>query len=1051
MKDKNKDKVRTERIDKRVDRDGLKSFDLLRLLAKVGLKTLRAKLLAGGLLQILLSIAIVCAVAYLSFLSAIDSDGQLKRSAQSAAETIDLLIYENTQFAKSIATDPLIIGKAEKAALAAENAGVKSVPSLDRIDQLEKTYAKTKVLELDTALNQFLRDKQAVKQGVFERMFVTDRYGLNVGVTGDTEDFVQSDEVWWQEAMKYGLYLNDVGFDKPSKTWAIEVCVAIPSPRTGQANGVLKVKYNLRDAQDYIGRFSMYDTGYAYAVSSNGLFALHPDPEVRNSPLSEAIKKAGLLERAAHDDSGIIYYSGSNPKTKAAEQRILTFKRTKGLAKNGGWVTAVDNSVAEVRAPAYKMLWAITGAGAVLFLVLAMFSNLFATSVSRAVGALTRATERVGSGDLTTEVRVSTGDELQLVADGFNQMMARLSETARVESEQKQALMYINQAVESSGDAIVIRDSVHGTCFYNKKFDELFEYGAEELDKLGGAHAIYKDPVIAREVIEAMDRGESWTGEIEVRTRSGRIIPASLRANSIKDDRGNVIGRIGLHTDITDRKRMEEALRSDLAERKRMEEALRTSEREYRKLFEGANDSILIFDPETEVIMEANSKACETYGLKREQFLGASLKHLSRDASTAEDRIKHSLEYGKRESYEIVHLKSDGTPLYLLASSSPIEYGGKPAIMSIHRDISDRKRAEEEIQKGLDDFRKFVSPVSDGDLTRRGAETNLAIGAVTQSVNRMLDSFSAMLTRVKQIGLSVSSSATEILAASEQIAVGAQRQADEITNTSSAVEEMAASMSQVSRNAEGTAEAARRALDMAERGERCVRDTSEAMTRIDSSVAGTAEKMRGLANRSREIEEIIDLIDEIASQTNLLALNAAIEAAHAGEAGVGFSVVAEEIRKLAERSARATRDVGNLIKGIQQETEAALSAMEKGMTEVKGGSALAEEARQALEDISRVVKQSAELIEEITAASEEQARVTRNVASAMQTVSSITLETSAGAHETAQTIQGMVDLSEQLNQAISQFKVKDDYVHPFSYDSAPPPGGAGNGSRLQGF
>jgi methyl-accepting chemotaxis protein len=203
--------------------------------------------------------------------------------------------------------------------------------------------------------------------------------------------------------------------------------------------------------------------------------------------------------------------------------------------------------------------------------------------------------------------------------------------------------------------------------------------------------------------------------------------------------------------------------------------------------------------------------------------------------------------------------------------------------------------------------------------------------------------------------------------------------------------------------------------------------------------------MKTLGVRSSEISEIIDLIDEIAAQTNLLALNAAIEAAHAGEAGLGFSVVAEEIRKLAERSARATRDVGNLIKSIQTETREALSAMENGMKEVKGGSSLAAEASRALRDISDAVRQSSELMEEISAASEEQARVTTNLAAAMQTISSITLETSAGAHETAQTIQGMVGLSEQLNKAISQFKVKDDFVHPFSYD---PPKGGRPGSEL---
>ena len=141
----------------------------------------------------------------------------------------------------------------------------------------------------------------------------------------------------------------------------------------------------------------------------------------------------------------------------------------------------------------------------------------------------------------------------------------------------------------------------------------------------------------------------------------------------------------------------------------------------------------------------------------------------------------------------------------------------------------DRKRAEEALEGSLVDFLAVASQVSEGDLTRRGTEGEDALGRAIQSVNKMLDDFSSMLTEVKQIGLSVSSSATEILAAAEQIAVGSQRQADEITNTSSAVEEMAASMTQVSRNADASAEAARRALEMAGQGDQAVRDTTDAM------------------------------------------------------------------------------------------------------------------------------------------------------------------------------------------------------------------------------
>ena len=346
----------------------------------------------------------------------------------------------------------------------------------------------------------------------------------------------------------------------------------------------------------------------------------------------------------------------------------------------------------------------------------------------------------------------------------------------------------------------------------------------------------------------------------------------------------------------------------------------------------------------------------------------------------------------------------------------------------ITRDITEKKKAEQALTQGLAEFLQFTSRVSEGDLMLRAKEGDDTLGQVARSVNKMLDNFSTMLTEVKQLGLSVSSSATQILVAADEIAVGTQRQTDETTSITSSVEEMAATMGQVSKNAESSADSARRALATAERGDQSVRDTSEAMQRINVAVEQTADKMRLLAQRSAEISDIIDLINEIASQTNLLALNAAIEAAHAGEAGLGFSVVAEEIRKLADRSATATRDVGDLIKRIQVETPEAIAAMEKGMKEVRDGTVLAEQSRKALQDISNALRQSAESVEEIYAASEEQTQVTRGLANAMHTISSITMEVSAGSHQTADIIHGLADLADKLNRSISQFKVKEDFV-----------------------
>ncbi|MEK6323233.1 MAG: methyl-accepting chemotaxis protein [Acidobacteriota bacterium] len=801
----------TNTTEKASKRNWFYSFDALGILGRLGLKTLGMKLFVAVLALTGLSIALACVVAYMNFIGAIESGEQLQRAAVSTADAVDLFLFENIQFAKAVASDDALIDTATQSAKEAERLGINRVPDIEQTRMLEERYKDARVLRPDENANNFLREKRRIR-GAIERMFFTDKYGLNVGMTSPTEDFVQCDESWWQEAMKSGVYLEDVKFDKPSGTFAIEICVAIVSKAGGTPIGVLKIKYNLQDVQDYISHFKQYETGYAFAVSGNGRIVVHPDPVMRNLDLNEAMRKAGVTDASFHEsglasltgdqESGTLYYNAVNPKTGRGEQRIASFTKAKQFIDDNaqlpgfGWTFVIDNAKDEVFAPAYKMLRSISAAGLLSFLIFGGIALAFAKSFSNKIEQLLAATEEVRAGNLDARVHISTRDELEKVAQGFNEMMDRLAEMVRNEKAQNERLLQTDQAM----------------------------------------------------------------------------------------------------------------------------------------------------------------------------------------------------------------------------------------------------------QRSLTEFLDIVSSVSQGNLTKRGPEGDDTLGKLVQSVNKMLDDFSHMLTEVKQIGLSVSSSATEILAAAEQIAVGSQRQADEITNTSSAVEEMAASMNQVSRNAEASADAARRALDMAEHGDKSVRDTSEAMSRIDSAVHQTAEKMRLLGVRSSEISEIINLIDEIAAQTNLLALNAAIEAAHAGEAGLGFSVVADEIRKLAERSARATKDVGNLIKSIQNETSEALTAMEVGMKEVRGGSHLAIEASNALQDISQAVRQSSELIEEISAASEEQARVTSNVAGAMQTISSITLETSAGAHETAQTIEGMVGLADRLNKAISQFKVKDDYIHPFSYDVPGSPASRGIGN-----
>ena len=333
------------------------------------------------------------------------------------------------------------------------------------------------------------------------------------------------------------------------------------------------------------------------------------------------------------------------------------------------------------------------------------------------------------------------------------------------------------------------------------------------------------------------------------------------------------------------------------------------------------------------------------------------------------------------------------------------------------------QEAQEALQRSVGDFLAVTSEIARGNLTLRGKVTDDALGNVVESINDMLDNFSKLLERVRKAATDVSSSANEILVSTERMAKGAAQQDQEISNTSSAMDELTRSMRQVSANAETGVEAARRALDAAEQGNRAVCDTHEGMQRIRVSVQTAARKIKSLDDRAFEISEVVNLINEITEQTNLLALNAAIEAARAGEAGRGFGVVADEIRKLAEHSRAATKQITALIKATKAETSEAVTIMDDGTREVELGGRLADQAGRALEAISAVVRQSAELVQQISAASRQQVRSTEGVAQAMQIISNITRQTSQGARQTTRTVENMVRLSEQLNEALLQFRI----------------------------
>jgi twitching motility protein PilJ len=255
-----------------------------------------------------------------------------------------------------------------------------------------------------------------------------------------------------------------------------------------------------------------------------------------------------------------------------------------------------------------------------------------------------------------------------------------------------------------------------------------------------------------------------------------------------------------------------------------------------------------------------------------------------------------------------------------------------------------------------------------------------------------------------------------LLAASEA-------QSREIRNTGEAVLLMAQQINDVSSSAMESANVARQSLAAAEEGQRAVQNSIAGMNEIREQIQETSKRIKRLGESSQEIGEIIELISDITEQTNVLALNAAIQAASAGEAGRGFSVVAEEVQRLAERSAEATKQIGALVRTIQTDTSDAVGAMEKSTQGVVEGAKLSDAAGQALSNIGRVSRQLAELIEQISQDTSVQARSAGGVAQSIQHILTVNEETSLGTQKTADSISQLSALAQELKSSVARFKV----------------------------
>ena len=318
-----------------------------------------------------------------------------------------------------------------------------------------------------------------------------------------------------------------------------------------------------------------------------------------------------------------------------------------------------------------------------------------------------------------------------------------------------------------------------------------------------------------------------------------------------------------------------------------------------------------------------------------------------------------------------------------------------------------------------------AAEIAEGDLraTPLTAQTEDELGRLTVAINMMQNSLNDLVGAIKQSSSEVAAASTEIAASAEQTATGMDEQSRQVQQAAEAVRQLSESINEVANQSTSAAECATVSGQAALKGSDVVNQAVRNMQQINEAVSESSQAVTRLGERGEQIGQVINVINDIADQTNLLALNAAIEAARAGEHGRGFAVVADEVRKLADRTTQATEEVGDSIKAIQDDTTSAVQRMEEGTTRVAAGVESTTSAGQSLADIRDSASRVESMVRQIAAAAEQQSSVSNEISDSIQRINAVTREASEAANQAAEAVNGLSQKSESLRQLTERFKV----------------------------
>ncbi len=343
--------------------------------------------------------------------------------------------------------------------------------------------------------------------------------------------------------------------------------------------------------------------------------------------------------------------------------------------------------------------------------------------------------------------------------------------------------------------------------------------------------------------------------------------------------------------------------------------------------------------------------------------------------------------------------------------------------LQAERQEQEAKRVNDANQAAILRLMNELQTVAEGDLTQQATVTEDITGAIADSVNYTVEELRSLVSNVQNTAARVAQTTTDVDATSTELLAASNEQLHEIRETGKSVVDMAGRINDMSVQAQESARVARQSLQAADTGLKAVQNAIGGMNSIRDQIQETSKRIKRLGESSQEIGEITELISDITEQTNVLALNAAIQAASAGEAGRGFSVVAEEVQRLAERSADATRQIAALVKAIQTDTQDAIGAMERSTQGVVEGAKLSDNAGTALSEIDRVSRRVADLIEQISGSASREAGLANVVADNIQHIFAVTEQTGEGTRMTASQVRELSRMADELRQSVSRFKI----------------------------